>query len=544
MQSTMMRFPLTLTAILEHAGKLNKQAEIVSRLPDKSLHRYRVGDFYRRARLLAEALQKAGLKRGDRVATLMWNHYVHMEAYFGVPAAGGVVHTLNLRLFPEDIVYIANHAGDRFLIVDDVLLPLYEKFKDKAKFERVFVVSLTGKPVAAPYEDYEALLKSASGDFTYPEIDENDPCGMCYTSGTTGRPKGVAYSHRSTVLHSFAAALPDCLGLSMRDTVMPVVPMFHANAWGLPYACIMVGAKLVMPGPHLDGASLVELFSREQVTIGAGVPTLWLGVLDLLRRERKNYPMVPGLKLVVGGSAAPDAMIRSFDELGISILHAWGMTEMSPLGSSGVLTPKIAAADADTQYAYRAKQGRAVPFVDVRVVNDDGIAPWDGEAMGELQVRGPWVAASYYNPEDPITSWTKDGWFRTGDVCTIDDDGYIKLTDRTKDLIKSGGEWISSVDIENALMGHPAVLEAAVIAVAHPKWTERPLACVVLKQGATASADELKAHLASKFATWWLPDAIEFVDEIPKTSTGKFQKTRLREQFKDYRLAEPATRTG
>jgi fatty-acyl-CoA synthase len=537
----MMRFPLTLTAILEHAGKMHRHSEIVSRMPDKSLHRESFGDFYGRARLLAEALQKAGLKRGDRVATLMWNHYVHMEAYFGIPAAGGVVHTLNLRLFPEDIIYIANHAGDRFLIVDDVLLPLYDKFKDKVKFERVFVVSLTGKPVPAGYEDYEALLKTASGDFDYPEIDENEACGMCYTSGTTGRPKGVAYSHRSTVLHSLGVALPDVLHVSVHDTIMPVVPMFHANAWGLPYASIMMGAKLVMPGPHLDGASLVDLFSREKVTIGAGVPTLWFGVLDMLRKERKNYPMMPGLRLVVGGSAAPESMIRGFDELGISILHAWGMTEMSPLGSTGVLPPFITQMDEDTRYAYRAKQGRAAPFVDVRVMNDDGVAPWDGEAMGELQVRGPWVAASYYNPEEPIKSWTEDGWFRTGDVCTIDQDGFIKLTDRTKDLIKSGGEWISSVDLENALMGHPAVLEAAVIAIAHPKWTERPLACVVLKKDASASAEELKAFLAAKFASWWLPDAIEFVAEIPKTSTGKFQKTRLRDQFKDYRLAESPT---
>jgi len=537
MLGTMMRFPLTLTAVLEHAGKLHPDVEIVSRLPDRSLHRYRYADFFRRAKQLAEALTAAGLERGDRVATLMWNNYAHVEAYFGVPAAGGVFHTLNLRLHPDDIAYIANHAGDRFLIVDDVLVPLYEKIRDRVKFERVFVVSHSGTPVSAPYEDYEALLKTATGKFVFPEIDENEACGMCYTSGTTGKPKGVAYSHRSMVLHSFCISLPDVLNFHMRQTAMPVVPMFHANAWGIPFAAVLTGTKLVMPGPHLDAESLCDLFTREKVTCAGGVPSLWLGVLDLLKRERAKYPTVAGMRLLVGGSACPESMLRSFDELGISICHAWGMTEMSPVGTLGTLKPRMDQSDKDTQYRYRAKQGMPLPFVEMRIVGDEGEAPWDGETMGELQVRGPWVAATYYNPDGKVTSWTDDGWFRTGDVVNIDPEGYVKITDRTKDLIKSGGEWISSVDLENTLMGHPAVLEAAVIAVAHAKWAERPLACVVLKPGAAVTAKELKDFLAGKFAAWWLPDAIEFVPEIPKTSTGKFQKTRLRDMFKDYKLA-------
>jgi fatty-acyl-CoA synthase len=313
--------------------------------------------------------------------------------------------------------------------------------------------------------------------------------------------------------------------------------MFHANAWGIPFGAVLTGAKLVMPGPHLDSASILDLFSRERVTCAGGVPSIWLGVLDLLRRERAKYPLAPGMRLLVGGSACPEAMLRAFDELGITIIHAWGMTEMSPVGTMGAIKPRLDQADADTRYAYRAKQGIALPFVEVRMIGDEGEVRWDGASVGELQVRGPWVAASYYNPEEKSRAWTADGWFRTGDVVNIDAEGYIKITDRTKDLIKSGGEWISSVDLENALMGHPAVLEAAVIAIPHAKWQERPLACVVLKEGARASAAELKEFLAAKFASWWLPDAIEFVREIPKTTTGKFQKTRLREQFKDYKLA-------
>lgn len=531
--STMMAYPLTLTHLLERAGKLFGPVEIVSRLPDMTLHRYTYADFVRRANALAEGLQRFGLAKGDRVGTLMWNHYAHLEAYFGIPAAGGVLHTLNLRLHPDEIAYIINHAEDRFLIVDDVLVPLLRRIQDRIRVERIFVVPLTGQDVPGGYDDYEGLLAAATGDFAYPDLDEKDPAGMCYTSGTTGRPKGVVYSHRALVLHSFAAALADTLAISHRDTVLPVVPMFHANAWGVPFAATMVGAKQVFPGPHLDPESLLDLFEGEGVTCAAGVPTIWLGVLQALDRSPGRWSLPPGMRLVVGGSAAPEAMIRGFDRHGLRVIHAWGMTETTPLGTVSHLKSYLADQPEEEQYAYRAKQGIPAPFVDVRVVNDAGEAPWDGKTMGELQVRGPWVAGSYHNHPGAADSWTADGWFRTGDVATIDPHGYVKITDRVKDLIKSGGEWISSVDLENALMAHPAVAEAAVVGVAHPKWQERPLAVVVKKEGAEVTPEELRAFLADTFPKWWLPDAFVFVEAIPRTSAGKFLKAKLREQYRD-----------
>jgi fatty-acyl-CoA synthase len=534
MKGTMMNYPLTLMHILERAGMLYGSVEIVSRMPDKSLHRYTYADFYRRARSLAKALQKAGLKRGDRVGTLMWNHYVHLETYFGIPAAGGVIHTLNLRLHPDEIAYIANHAGDRFLIVDDVLLPLLQKFRDQLRVEKIIVVSLTGQPVPEGMEEYETFIAEPAEDFVYPELDEEDAAGMCYTSGTTGRPKGVVYSHRALVLHSFATALGDVLGISRRDVVVPVVPMFHVNAWGLPFTCTMVGTKQVFPGPHLDPASLLDLFEKERVTITAGVPTIWLGILQMLEKNPGKWDLVPGMRMMVGGSAAPESMIRAFDRHNLRVVHGWGMTETTPVGTLGILKPHMEEWPEDKQYEYRAKQGLPLPFVEVRIATEDGFAPHDGKTMGELQVRGPWIAADYYNRPDSRDSFTEDGWFRTGDVATIDPEGFVKITDRTKDLIKSGGEWISSVDLENALMGHPAVAEAAVIAVPHPKWQERPLAVVVLKEGSRATEEELIQFLAPKFAKWWLPDGVVFVEEIPRTSAGKFLKAKLREQFKDW----------
>ncbi len=535
MNGTMMDYPLTLVPMLERAGKLFSQVEIVSRLPDRSLHRTTYADFYRRARALAESLSRAGLKPGDRVGTLMWNHYAHLEAYFGIPIAGGVAHTLNLRLSPNQLAYVINHAQDRFLIVDDVLLPLYEKIKSQVKPERVLVVPFTGKPVAADYENYEEFLKQASGNFSYPKLEENQAAAMCYTSGTTGKPKGVLYSHRALVLHSFAIGLTDTFALSQRDIILPVVPMFHANAWGIPFVATMLGSKQVFPGPHLDAESLLDLYEKERVTFAAGVPTIWFALLEALEKNPGRWKLTPGMHLLVGGAAAPESMLRRYDQLGLHVIHAWGMTEMTPAGSVSKLKPGMDDWPEDKRYQVRAKQGLPMPFVEARAVSEDGEVPWNGQSMGELQVRGPWVAASYYNLPEERDQWTSDGWFRTGDVATIDPEGYIKITDRTKDLIKSGGEWISSVDLENALMAHPSVKEAAVIAIPHPKWQERPLAVVVPKEANHATAEELKTFLAANFAQWQLPDAIVFTESIPRTSTGKFLKSKLREQFADWK---------
>ncbi len=530
----MMSYELTLTHFLDRAERYFRNTEIVSRMPDKTLHRYTYQIFVKRAKQLAGALAKAGLKPGDRVATLMWNHYAHLEAYFGIPAQGGVMHTLNLRLPPKEIAYIANHAQDRFLIIDDVLLPLLKTFEADAKFERVFVVPLTGQPVdtSSGYENYENFLESGYGSYTPVHIHENDPAAMCYTSGTTGRPKGVVYSHRALVLHSLVEVMQDALNLSNRDTVCPVVPMFHVNSWGIPFAATMVGAKQVYPGPHLDPESLLDLYSAEGVTVTAGVPTIWLGIAQALEKQPNTWN-VSGLRMAVGGAAMPEGVMRRLESQGCVVLHAWGMTETSPLGSAAFIKRTLADRSEDDVYTWKAKQGIAVPFVDVRITREDGEAPWDGQTMGELEVRGPWIAGAYYDMPDAVTSFTEDGWFRTGDIATIDEEGYIEIKDRSKDLIKSGGEWISSVALENALMGHEAVAEAAVVAIPDPKWQERPLAAVVLKPGASATVEELAAILSDHFPKWYVPEHIVFVDEIPKTSTGKFMKAQLRERFRD-----------
>jgi fatty-acyl-CoA synthase len=534
MKSTMMDFPLTLAHVFERAGRLFPGTEIVSRLPDRSLHRQTYADFYSRAQALIGALRKLGVKRGERVATLMWNHHAHLEAYFAIPCMGAVLHTLNLRLAPDDIAWIAKHAADRVLIVDDVLLPLYEKFKDQSKFDKVIVVPLTGAPVPAGCENYEKLVERGRA-VKLPDLKEDAPAGMCYTSGTTGRPKGVVYTHRALVLHSLACALPDVMAMGHHDTVTPVVPMFHVNAWGMPFTAVMVGAKLAFPGPHLDPASLLDLYQSEQVTLTAGVPTIWAGILNALDHEPARWKLTPGMRMVVGGAAAPESMIRAFDRHNLKVLHGWGMTETTPAASVNYVKRDVLGLSADEQYALRAKQGVPLPFVEVRAMAGEREAPWDGTTMGELEVRGPWIAGGYHDLDTESDKWSEDGWFRTGDVVTIDARGYIKITDRIKDLVKSGGEWISSLDLENALMGHAKVAEAAVIAVPDAKWGERPLAVVVLKAGQSATQDELNGHLAPKFAKFCLPDAYAFVSEIPKSSTGKMLKAQLREQFKDHK---------
>ena len=534
-----MSFPLALPCVLERTGQLFSKVEIATRRPDRSYHRYTYGDFYRRARALAEQLQRAGLQRGDRVATLMWNNSAHLECYFGVPCAGGVAHTLNLRLHPNEIAYIANHAGDRFLIVDDVLLPIYEKFRELVKFDRVLVHSFSGSPVPAGYESYEDFLGGASGDFSYPALDENDAAAMCYTSGTTGNPKGVLYSHRSIVLHSLCTAMPDVLNVSQSDVVMPLQPMFHANAWGYPHAAVITGSKLVLPGPHLDPATIVDSFVAEKVTITGGVPTLWSNLVDYLDAHPQVFQ--PGLRLICAGSAPPQILMRRLDQHGIRLIHGWGMTETSPFATITRCKSYMTNLSSDEQYQLRCKHGYAMPLVEVRTVDDaDREVPRDGLAMGELHVRGAWVAASYFESPDQACRWTADGWFRTGDIATIDAEGYVRLTDRAKDLIKSGGEWISSVDVENALVAHPAVREAAVIAVPHPKWAERPIAVVVKRPDASCSEAELREFLMQRFSKWQVPDAFVFVDELPHTSTGKMLKFELRKRFRDWDWSKAA----
>jgi fatty-acyl-CoA synthase len=529
-----MNYQLTIPAILRRAEAQYSTKEIVTRLPDKTFHRYTYADFVLRTKKLAVALQKLGIQPGDRVATLCWNHYRHLEIYFGVPSYGYVLHTLNLRLSPDDLTYIISHAGDRVIIIDKMLLPLLEKFRDRINVEHVIVVSEDGQ-VPDGMLDYDRLLAEADeNSFNYLELDENEAAAMCYTSGTTGRPKGVLYSHRAITLHSMAAAMADMMNLRESDTVLPVVPMFHVNAWGMPFTATLVGAKQVYPGPHLDPESLLDCFEREKVTITAGVPTIWLGIAMALEKNPKKWDLKPGMKMIIGGSAVPETLIRTFDKYNLQVIHAWGMTETTPLGTLSYLPSGLEDAPLDEQYACRAQQGPAAPFIEIRGRGEEDLIPWDGKTMGELEIRGPWIASAYYNSPEGADRFTDDGWFRTGDVVTIDQRGFMKIQDRSKDLIKSGGEWISSVALENALMGHPAVAEAAVIAIPHPKWQERPLAIVVLKAGQTATAEELIAHLQPSFPKWSLPDAVEFTEALPRTATGKFLKMALRDKFRSY----------
>ncbi len=532
MRGLMMDYQLTLPTILRRAEALFGKKKIITRLPDKSIHCYTYGDFAARTRKLAVALQRLGIRRGDRVATLCWNHYQHLESYFAIPCMGAVVHTLNVRLTADDLAYIVNHADDKAIIVDQVLLPLFEKFRPHIGSIPVVVISQESEPISDSYLKYEDLLLEADESRFQPfEEDENAAACLCYTSGTTGKPKGVLYSHRSVMLHALSS-LMSCtgVGITERDVILPVVPMFHASAWGLPFSCSFTGATQVLPGPHLDPDSLLQLFESEKVTLTAGVPTVMLALLNKLDNDPHKHKL--HLRTIfIGGSSAPQFMIKAFKErYDIEILHTWGMTELSPLGCTAVLTSELEDAPPEVQYDYATKQGTPVPFIEIRGRNEFGIIPWDGNAMGELEVRGPWVAASYFRDPEPAGKFTDDGWFKTGDIVSIRPNGCIEIKDRSKDVIKSGGEWISSITLENLLMGHPHVLEAAVIAIPDEKWIERPFAYVVLREGRGVSSEELKAYLADKVAKFWIPDGYAIIDAIPKTSVGKFLKSALRER--------------
>jgi fatty-acyl-CoA synthase len=539
MKGLMMDYQLTLQPVLERAYRLYPKRQLSTK-QGPNMHRYTYTDMYGRVGQLAGALTRLGVQPGDRVATLAWNTYRHMELYFAIPCMGAVCHTLNLRLPPDQLIYIINHAEDKVIFVDQSLLPLIEKLVPHLKTVQHYVVMAdaplqTTLPNAVSYEEFIAAEKP---DFAWPTLDENEAAAMCYTSGTTGNPKGVLYSHRSIYLHTMGACQTDGLGLSEKDSVMPVVPMFHVLAWGIPYAATMLGCVQVFPGPHLQPKDLAELIQNEKITLTAGVPTLWLGLYGLL--ESENYNVSSLRAMIVGGSAAPRSMIEAYQKkLGLKICHAWGMTETSPLGTVCNLKRETLELPEDEQFVIRAKQGIPVPGVEIRALDENGKeVTHDGKAMGELQIRGPWVAGSYYMDARSADAFM-DGWFRTGDVVTIDDEGYMQIVDRTKDLVKSGGEWISTVELESAIMAHPKVLEAAVIAVPHPKWQERPLAIVVVKPNTEPpSKQEIYDLLSKDFAKWQFPDDIVFLDAIPKTSVGKFDKKVIRQQFKEYKLPE------
>jgi acyl-CoA synthetase (AMP-forming)/AMP-acid ligase II len=544
LQGLMMRTPLLISSLITHADRHHGDAEIVSRRVEGDLHRTTYRELHRRSRQLANALDGLGLRAGDRVATLAWNGYRHMELYFAVSGAGSVLHTINPRLHPEQIAWIVNHAEDRAMFFDLTFLPLIEAIAPHCRTVQHWVAMTDRAHMPATtkvgnLQCYEEVLGSHSDRYLWPDLDENAASSMCYTSGTTGHPKGVVYSHRSTVLHTLAAALPDALNVSARDVILPVVPMFHVNAWGLPYVAPMVGCKMVFPGPHLDGKSLYDLFESESVTCSAGVPTVWQGLLAHTEVNGLRFSTMN--RTVIGGSACPPAMIKLFqDKYGVHVLHAWGMTEMSPLGTSCTFKQKHLDMPADERVKVQYKQGRVLYGVDMKIVGDDGgDLPWDGTSFGDLLVRGPWVVREYYKSDSGNPLKTDDAgvaWFPTGDVATIDADGYMHITDRSKDVIKSGGEWISSIEIENVAVSHPAVAMAACIAVAHPKWDERPLLIVMKKPNAEVTREELLAHYEGRVAKWQVPDDVAFVDAIPLGATGKMLKTRLREQFAGYKL--------
>ena len=545
LRGLMMDMPLLISSLIAHADRCHGDTEIVSRSvegPGKdgagAFHRYTYSAAHRRSKQLAQALTRLGVKQGERVGTLAWNGFRHLELYYGISGMGAVIHTVNPRLFPEQLVYIVNHAEDRYVFFDLTFAPLVEKLVSACKGVKGWV-AMTDR-AHMPQANipnllcYEELIGAENGDYEWPQLDEWTAAGLCYTSGTTGNPKGVLFAHRSTILHAYAASLPDVFNCSARSVILPVVPMFHVNAWGIPYFAPLNGAKVVFPGAGLDGKSLHELFEAEKVTATAGVPTVWLALLAFMKQGNLKFSTLK--TVVVGGSACPPAMITTFrEEYGINCQHAWGMTEMSPLGSFCTLKSKHLPLPQDKKHAIECKQGRTIYGVEMKIIDGDGRElPRDGKAFGDLMVRGPFILGKYFKEEggNPL----REGWFPTGDVATIDADGYMQITDRSKDVIKSGGEWISSIDLENIAVAHPAVAEAAVIGVSHPKWDERPLVIVVKKAGATVTREELLKFFQGKVAKWWMPDDVVFVEQLPHTATGKLLKTRLRQDFKDYKL--------
>ena len=539
MLGLMQEWPLVCHKLLDHAALQHGRREVVSRSVEGPVVRTTYADIRHRALRIAQKLEREGYRSGERIATMAWNTGRHLESWYGIMGMGGVYHTLNPRLFPDQIAWIMNHAEDRALFVDLTFVPIVEKIAAKVPSLRQVIVLTdaahmpqTALPNAVAFEEW---LADADGDFRWREMDEHAAAGMCYTSGTTGDPKGVLYSHRSNVLHAMIAALPDAMGISSRDVVLPVVPMFHANAWGLAQSSPMIGAKLVMPGARLDGASIYELLDTEKVSFTAAVPTVWLMLLQYLEETGNKLPHLK--KVVIGGSACPRAMTEKFqDDYGVEVIHAWGMTEMSPLGTLGTMKPETAGLTGDAKLDVQEKQGYTPFGVEMKVTDDENRElPWDGKTFGRLKVRGPAVASGYYGGAG-TEQFDADGWFDTGDVAHIDENGYMEITDRAKDVIKSGGEWISTIALENLAVGHPDVAEAAAIGIAHPKWDERPLLIVVPRAGKSPSKDDLIGFMEGKIAKWWLPDDVVLVAEIPHTATGKIQKTALRETFKDYRL--------